>query len=999
MLTVAKITQGAAGGYAEYLDGKTRSAELGDYYLKDGERVEAPGRWIAGADRFGLDEAVPVTGEQLRTLMAVQRPDGGGQLRGTGGSGEAVAAIDATFSAPKSVSAAWAVSDRTVRLKIEQAHETAIDRALTYATRQVPMLRRRVNQDKVVHEKAVGVVATSWRHTTARAVAEQVPDPQLHSHVLLHAAVRRDGRLVAIDSRSWLVHQREVGAAYRTELAHELQALGFAVLRGTGRAGRYFEIDGIPQGLLDRWSSRRHQVQAVIRERLIDQEHSLKARVAQGGDQATDAVEQLELLRRHGQLSPKEERWAALVARNTKSPVSLDDLDREWVREALRQGVSRERIEVLRRMPKAVLEPAAPDEVLVALTEFDATFAAREARAAALERSAGTPIAVALQQLRALRNTGEILLLADGTGTTKDHRGYERAVVAITQRLAATNVDPIPEDATVRETEHLDRELATTGGRLSQEQRQAIALACGEHPLVVIEGHAGTGKSTTLTGIARAHQATGRQIIVTSTAALAAERLATELAEHGVQCAAYSTAGLHAAINHGRVELGPGTTVIHDEAVLASTREQLRLMRAVETSGARLIAVGDPQQNQPVGAGGLWDQIEHTTRDTGALVELTRNKRARHPADRHAQTLFRQGEIELAIRTYHARDRVHLDNDQQRAEDRTLEAAHQDRTAGRSTIVIAQTSNEHLDELNARAQAIRQQHGELGDKGLGVPGRPYNLHTGDQVQIRHTINHPDHGPLRNGTAATVMSVDADRHELELQLTTDDQVLLNDQHVVDADLRLVYVQHPFPAQGHTTDTTHVIIAGQATREGTYVALTRAREQTHIYAADAADTADTADTDGADRLHELAERVSHTEPEVPSIQTPLAHEAAVTMTFELTRVDETTGRVQSRIANEQETEAPSQETSRGAEPVASAETLAARQRSRGETDEIAVTPSAAPRLVDGPDQEAPEQDQKIDETPRRARPRQNDRELLNPGHHASRLDRDETPGWEP
>ena len=105
-------------------------------------------------------------------------------------SGEAVAAIDATFSAPKSVSAVWAVADPELRAAIEQAHEQAIDRALAYATRQVPMVRRRIDQDRVVHEKATGLVATSWRHTTARAVAEQVPDPQLHSHVLLHAAVR-----------------------------------------------------------------------------------------------------------------------------------------------------------------------------------------------------------------------------------------------------------------------------------------------------------------------------------------------------------------------------------------------------------------------------------------------------------------------------------------------------------------------------------------------------------------------------------------------------------------------------------------------------------------------------------------------------------------------------------------------------------------------------------------------------------------------------------------
>ena len=51
MLTVAKVTSGQAQGYAAYLDGRTQKAELGDYYLKDGERVEAPGRWAAGAER------------------------------------------------------------------------------------------------------------------------------------------------------------------------------------------------------------------------------------------------------------------------------------------------------------------------------------------------------------------------------------------------------------------------------------------------------------------------------------------------------------------------------------------------------------------------------------------------------------------------------------------------------------------------------------------------------------------------------------------------------------------------------------------------------------------------------------------------------------------------------------------------------------------------------------------------------------------------------------
>jgi conjugative relaxase-like TrwC/TraI family protein len=887
VLILAKITQGSASGYAEYLEGKTLSTSLGDYYLKDGERIEAPGRWAAGAKHFGLNTEQRVTGEQLRTLMAVRRPDTGEEVRRAGGSGEAVAAIDATFSAPKSVSAVWAIADRKLRARIEQAHETAIDRALSYATRQVPMLRRRVNQDQVVHEKAAGLVATSWRHTTARAVQDQIPDPQLHSHVLLHAAVRRDGRLVAIDSRSWLVHQREVGAAYRTELARELATLGFSVQRGTGRGGRYFELDAIPQGLLDRWSSRHHQVQAAIKNRLTDQETTLIETIAQGGPPAAEAAIQLEQLHATG-LSPKQERMMGTITRNAKIPVTVKDLDTDWRRTALAHGVSRERIEVLRHRHVPTLEPATSEEVLDGLTEFDATFPAREARAVALERSAGAPIAASLEVLHDLRASNDILLLADGTGTTRQHRGQERALVAITQRLTTNRLQPLPHAATISEMERLERELSSTGGRLSDEQRAAIQLGCGEHQLIMIEGHAGTGKSTTLTGIARAHQANGRPIIVTSTAALAAERLASDLAERGVDTVAYSTAGLHAAITAGRIELTPETTVIHDEAALASTREQQQLLQAVEASGARLIAVGDPQQNQPVGAGGLWQQIKATTRHANAHVQLTINQRARNPEDRRDQALFREGQIEHAIRGYAARDLIHTDPDQRRIEDLALEAAHADRTRGRNTIVIAQTSNDHLDELNARAQAIRQQHRELGDESLTIPGRPYQLHAGDDIQVRRTINHPDHGQLRNGTTAQITRVDPRSRSLDLQLSDGRELRLDQQQITDADLRLAYVQHPFPAQGQTTDTAHLIVAGHATREGTYVALTRAREQTQVYATD------TMQLEGGDWLQELAERVSHTEPEIPSIQTPLAHESEILASVERSGIDERDGR---------------------------------------------------------------------------------------------------------
>ena len=877
MLIVAKITKRTAGGYAEYLEGKARASELGDYYLKEGERVEAPGRWVGGAHLFGLDADVPVTGEQLRTLMDVRRPDTGGELRRVGGSGEAVAALDATFSAPKSVSAVWALSSPELRGRIEAAHEIAIGRALDYAVRQVPMLRQRVDANTILHDKAVGVVATSWRHTTARAVADQVPDPQLHSHVLLHAAHRRDGRLVAIDSRTWLQHQREVGAAYRTELARGLATLGFSVQRGTGRGERYFELAGVPQPLLDRWSSRHHQVQAAIRDRLSATERDLRAVIAEGGPAADDAHERLELLLANGQLAPAEERLMGTITSAGKVAVTAGDLDAEWQRTAHAIGFTPERVEVLRRQQRHPLTPAASDRVLEALTEFDATFPAREARAAALERSAGTPIDDALQPLVELRDAGEILRLADGSGTTREHRARERTTITTAERVIEHRITALDRDAVVAQADRLDRELQGRGGRLSDEQRHAIMLACSDRQLVMIEGQAGTGKSTALTGIARAHHDAGRDVILTSTAAVAAERLSRELHHAGVETRDYSLAALQTAITNGTVVLGPQTTIIHDEAALASTREQHALLAAVETSGARLITVGDPHQNPPVGAGGLWPHLEATTRENNTHALLTRNLRARDPADRRDQARFRDGHHELAVRGYAARARVHTGAGLTRAEDAALEAAHTDTRNRRTTIVLAQTSNDHLDELNARYQAIRHQHGELGTEAIPAPGRPYTLHPGDQVQIRRTIKHPDHGPLRNGTTATIRDIEPDAHTIELALPTGQPVTLSIEQADAAQLRLAYVQHPFPAQGLTTDTAHLIVSAHATREGTYVALTRAREETHVYADGSVDS----DRDG-DHLQALAERISRTEPDIPSIAIPLESEQTITAT---------------------------------------------------------------------------------------------------------------------
>jgi len=894
VLTVAKIAASGAGAYGQYLEGRTIAPGAGDYYLSQaGERVEAPGRWALGeqgAEALGVDAARAVGAEEFRALMAVRNPGTGEPLRAGGAGGEAVAAIDATFSAPKSVSAVWALGSPELRAQLEMAQERAVDAALAHATEYVPMVRRRVDKETVRRETPAELLASSWRHTTARAVAGRPPDPQLHSHVVLHGAVRRgDGKVVAIESRAWLVHQRELGAAYRAQLAAELHQLGFEVQAGTGRGGRYFELAGVPQGLLDQWSGRHHQVRAAIDRRLSERLSELRARVDAGGPGAGAAATRLAALERSGQLMPGEQRAVAMATRAPKGQLlTAGDLDQAWWQAAQAHDFDARSVQALRARGPAleVGEPELERRILGWLTEFDATFAPRQARAVALEAGAGGNPTRALAALDRLHERREILDLADGRQTTRLHRGVERVAVAAAEQLGDGATLAIPAPLVDAEVASLSAELAASGAQLADEQRQAVRAACSERRLVVVVGQAGTGKSTALTGVARAHQAAGRELIVTSTGAQVAERLTAEFLEAGVAARGYSTRALEAAVARGAVTLSPDVTVVHDEAALASTREQAWLLRAAAGSGARVIEVGDPRQSGAVGAGGLWPQIEQAARQHGGLVELSRIVRAKDAADRRDQALWRAGEHERALAGYAARGRVDIEASQRQAQDRALEAAHADRQAGKTALVVVQTSNEALDELNARAQALRAQDGLVvaGEPTVPLAGRPYGLRAGDEIVLRAASRQPQLGAVRNGTRGTVLDVAEDGQHAILRLTDGRQASWERGQLDAASARLAYVSHTFPAQGQTVDRAHVIADRLADVNGTYVALTRAREQTNLYASaertghlDA--LAEEGDGGREAQLARLAEQLGRSEPELPSIAVALAHERGV------------------------------------------------------------------------------------------------------------------------
>ncbi len=168
---------------------------------------------------------------------------------------------DCTFSAPKSVSVLFAASDEQTKQVILAAHHQAVETVLGRLEEMASKTRAGHNGCQVLEAK--GMTFARFDHFTSRE-----DDMQIHTHAVcvnLTQAVL-DGKFRALDGSGLFSKGRvlELGAFYRDvlkqELAREL-SLSFRAVNGKGR--RVWEIEGIPQSLLDEKSKRSQQILAV----------------------------------------------------------------------------------------------------------------------------------------------------------------------------------------------------------------------------------------------------------------------------------------------------------------------------------------------------------------------------------------------------------------------------------------------------------------------------------------------------------------------------------------------------------------------------------------------------------------------------------------------------------------------------------------------------------------------------------------------------------------
>jgi conjugative relaxase-like TrwC/TraI family protein len=839
MMTAASIGAGQAAAYSAYLESRTVAPARGDYYLSaSGEPTEAQGVWHLldeTRERLGIEAGEAVRAEQLVALMEGRHPGTGEFVRRAGADGRRAAGIDLTFSAPKSVSAVWALGSEQQREGIELAHGRAVSRALEHLRGEIAVVREGAGGR--VLSPAHDVLAAEFRHTTARGVAGgEAPDPQLHSHVLVTGVVRQDGQFAAVASRPLFRSARELGAFYRGALADELQGQGYEVVAGTGRDDRYFEVAGISEGAREALSGRSREVWL--------------------------AAERFRA--RYGRAPERDElRNVKIENRQAKTPQSRPELQQVWEERAADQHVDRADVEGLQSEQRGGLQRADQagwqERVEHSLTAQGATFSERELRASVLEQGVGElePNKVT-EHTRELIVSGEVIELEEGRMTTREIRNMELAVQGRIKEMAASTGAAVSDEArTVAAGEVAER----IGGPLSADQQRALAVLGGSERAAVLVGQAGAGKGVVIDAAVRAEQHSGREPWGVAVAGNTAERLGRD--SPSLEGRTMTLDSFVAKASSGSLDLDTSTTVFFDEAGMADTRRLDALSETLERSGGKLVVIGDARQLPAIGAGGLFQMLS----ETAPTARLSEVRRTDDPGDRQAWADLRAGRAEQAMAHYQARGQLHFSDTREDALEgavkQWVELAEREGVQG--VALISDASTTEIDRMNARAQHLRAQRGNLGEREVELPDVAYGLREGDRVAF--IAQHCPEGERRieNGTRGEVVGVDPEEQRVKVLTDGAREVTVDGEDL--SSLRLSYAQHLYRQQGATVQRAVIVTGGwQTSQEGAYVQASRSRAGTDWHVA-----REDLGTEGVDaeRVIRLSEMMRSSRAQLPAL----------------------------------------------------------------------------------------------------------------------------------
>jgi len=712
-----------------------------DEYHSEGQKIT--GHWIGqGAAVLGLGGEVDR--EKYSQLLQGIDPSSGQVIVAAAHHNKTRrAAWDAVWGTPKSVSVQALVGGDT---RLIAAHSRAVDRAMA-EVEQSALARKRGGREYVV---SANIVGARFDHIAARQAEEtRLPDPHLHTHVvMINMTKRPDGEWRSLESKEMFYAQRLGSAIYRTELAREVQHLGYRIDRNAHDGS--WELQGFTRAQVEQFSQRQQQINKKMAE------------IGVNGSKKAHEI--------------------ALSTRQSKQEYDEVELKADWKQRAAEYGIDTAMYlnQAYARGGMSIENESLAREALqfakAHLTNREAVVDKRDIEVAALEYGMGNIDLDGLRRQMTIEEAGKHLIRVPGI----DHRHPQGSFT--TPEMLALETDNL---RMMRAGQGQALPIAAPlvvenfGKRkgLSQEQIDAaVQMLTSKNWITAIDALAGTGKTTTVGVIRELAEEQGYTVRAFGPTTKSVQEL---------QKAGLRTARTIASLLQGQLPSsgGPELWFVDEHSMVDSLNANRLLKAAIELGVERIILVGDTGQHQAIQAGNPIKQFIDAEMTVARLETIHRQespemravvKAARYmPADAF-DLLDQQGRITEIPKT----------------DDRYAAIAAEylkGRELNQQTLVVSPANDERRD-INAtiRQLLVERGHVERGGRTQEVlidrkftPAQIRSANSyqeGDVILVRGTREQQRHGLAKN-SYVVVEAVDRrgnslivstqDRHHIEI----------------------------------------------------------------------------------------------------------------------------------------------------------------------------------------------------------------------------------------
>jgi exodeoxyribonuclease V alpha subunit len=441
-----------------------------------------------------------------------------------------------------------------------------------------------------------------------------------------------------------------------------------------------------------------------------------------------------------------------------------------------------------------------------------------------------------------------------------------QSVLDVEADLAARLAARGPRPADVRDA---DLPLPVPGG-LDKGQAAAVAALAGARPLVVVEGAAGAGKTTTLSAARRLLETQGRRLVLAAPTLKAAKVASAELG-----AAAGSAAWL--AFQHGwrwtergswtRLAVGqadpvtgheyagpiegarlrPGDLLVVDEAGMLDQDTARALLTVADECRVRVALLGDRHQLSAVGRGGVLDLAARHADPAAHLTLQAVHRFTRTDGTGPAVPDTEYADLSLAMRSgadpgwvfdaLAARGQIRLHPDAATLQ-AALAATAADHHRRDERVAVVVDTREQAAELNAAIRDRLAAAGRVDDTSVVSTRGGQRIGAGDRIATRRN----DRGlGVANRDIWTVTAVGRDGGLVVTPVVATpaaaEERVLPAAYVAEH-VELAYAGTAHGSQGDTVTAAHTVIGEHTGAASAYVGMTRGRtaNTAHLVAAD-------------------------------------------------------------------------------------------------------------------------------------------------------------------